>query len=641
MYCSRCGTQFPETSKFCPSCGLEVGGGATTPVKAIAAGEMTELDIVKEALAAEYEIQEELGRGGMAIVYKAKDKQLGRDVAVKVLPFSLAFDAEFVERFQREARTAAQLEHPSIIPIYRVGKSGRVIFFTMKFLRGKSLSNVLRERGRLGPPEIRRLLLEAGGALGHAARHGIVHRDIKPDNIMFDEFGQCIVTDFGIAKAASGQKLTGTGMSIGTPHYMSPEQARAQPIDGRSDLYSLGILTYQALVGQVPYDGDDSFSIGYKHIMEPIPEPPLNTQEERDLFEIVKKMIAKDPNDRFQSCDELIAALEGTSIAGAGTGTARAATIRGQAHAATTPLPKLADPLPKPGNGQPTVRRAPGARPVATSPEKKSSAGLIVMLLLLLGGGGGGGYWWFVLKPQQAAAGTGAPVVPVAGADTTRQATPAPRESTTVTPPPRDTARPAAPTTPTTPTVSAGDSGSFRMGQLPRGSTVMVDGRQMRTNPLRLPAGNHEVLVTLSGYDNFRQRITITKDQELTLNPELRQLGSRPNTPRPSSANCSEPGATYNVNNACWDTRARPSDATPPAVPVSDPNLLGARGSIMYVKVSAGGSVLEVRSVRPSNDAMFEDMARRYARAMQFRPAEKGGNPVESWAQVQLGPVAP
>ena len=135
--------------------------------------------------------------------------------------------------------------------------------------------------------------------------------------------------------------------------------------------------------------------------------------------------------------------------------------------------------------------------------------------------------------------------------------------------PPRDTARAATPTTPTTPAPSPNDSGSFRMGQLPRGSTVMVDGRQMRTNPLRLPAGNHEVLVTLSGYDTFRQRITITKDQELTLNPELRQLGSRPNPPRPSSANCSEPGATYNVNNACWDTRARPSDATPPAVPIS------------------------------------------------------------------------
>ena len=312
MYCSRCGTQFPEQSKFCPSCGLEVGGAATTPVKAIAAGEMTEMDMVRDALASEYEISEELGRGGMAIVYRAKDKQLEREVAVKVLPFSLAFDAEFVERFQREARTAAQLEHPSIIPIYRVGKSGRVIFFVMKFLRGKSLSNVLRDRGRMSPPEIRRLLLEAGGALGHAAKHGIVHRDIKPDNIMFDEFGQCIVTDFGIAKAASGQKLTGTGMSIGTPHYMSPEQARAQPIDGRSDVYSLGIVAYQALVGQVPYDGDDSFSIGYKHIMEPIPEPSLQSADERQLFEVIRRMIAKDPNERFQSSDELVARWQRT-----------------------------------------------------------------------------------------------------------------------------------------------------------------------------------------------------------------------------------------------------------------------------------------------------------------------------------------
>ena len=207
------------------------------------------------------------------MVYRARDRQLEREVAIKVLPFSLAFDAEFVERFQREARTAAQLEHPNIIPIYRVGRSGRVIYFVMKYLRGGSLSTVLQERKKLTPPEIRRLLLEAGGALGYAAQRGIVHRDIKPDNIMFDEFGQCVLTDFGIAKAASGQKLTGTGMSIGTPHYMSPEQARAQAIDGRSDIYSLGVVAYQCLTGTVPYDGEDSFSIGYKHITEPIPTP--------------------------------------------------------------------------------------------------------------------------------------------------------------------------------------------------------------------------------------------------------------------------------------------------------------------------------------------------------------------------------
>ncbi|OYV99361.1 MAG: hypothetical protein B7X11_05450, partial [Acidobacteria bacterium 37-65-4] len=232
---------------------------------------------VRDALKDEYELEKELGRGGMAIVYKARDKALEREVAVKVLPFSLSFDAEFVERFQREARTSAKLEHPNIIPIYRVGKSGRVIYFVMKFLRGKPLSNVIEARGALPVPEIKRVLIEAGRALGYAHKHGIVHRDIKPDNIMFDELGQAIVTDFGIAKAQSGARLTGTGMSIGTPHYMSPEQARAQTLDGRSDIYSLGVVAYQCLTGHVPFDGEDSFSIGYKHIMEELPTPPLET----------------------------------------------------------------------------------------------------------------------------------------------------------------------------------------------------------------------------------------------------------------------------------------------------------------------------------------------------------------------------
>jgi hypothetical protein len=180
MFCSRCGSEITGKSKFCPSCGLDLM--ATTPVHAIATGALQETDLVREALAAEYEIIEELGRGGMALVYRARDRQLEREVAIKVLPFSLAFDAEFVERFQREARTAAQLEHPNIIPIYRVGRSGRVIYFVMKFLRGGSLSTVLHERKKLTPPEIRRLLLEAGSALGYAAQRGIVHRDIKPDN---------------------------------------------------------------------------------------------------------------------------------------------------------------------------------------------------------------------------------------------------------------------------------------------------------------------------------------------------------------------------------------------------------------------------------------------------------------------------
>ncbi len=309
MFCSRCGTEVQKATQFCPTCGLDLR--VTSPVQAIATGDVTERDIVNEALAEEYELLEELGRGGMAIVYRARDKHLEREIAVKILPFSLAFDAEFVERFTREARTAAGLEHPNIIPIYRVGKNGRVIYFVMKLLRGGSLSRVLGDRKKLAPAEIRKLLTDVGSALGYAHKRGIVHRDIKPDNIMFDEFGQCVVTDFGIAKAGSGSKLTGTGMSIGTPHYMSPEQARAQSIDGRSDLYSLGVLAYQALVGDVPYDGEDSFSIGYKHIMEPIPVPLLDTSEERRLFEVIKKLIMKDPFDRYQDADALLKALEG------------------------------------------------------------------------------------------------------------------------------------------------------------------------------------------------------------------------------------------------------------------------------------------------------------------------------------------
>src|SRR5437773_2841646 len=163
-----------------------------------------EITNVRSALEADYEVLEELGRGGMAVVYRARERELDREVAIKVLPPALAFDSEFVDRFQREARTAGQLEHPHIVPIYRVGRKEQVIYFVMKFLRGQSLSAVLRERGKLDVGEVRRILIETVGALGYAAKRGVVHRDIKPDNILLDAEGRCVVTDFGIAKTSSG-----------------------------------------------------------------------------------------------------------------------------------------------------------------------------------------------------------------------------------------------------------------------------------------------------------------------------------------------------------------------------------------------------------------------------------------------------
>ena len=269
-----------------------------------------EIDIVRAALDAQYEILEEIGRGGMAVVYRAIERELEREVAIKVLPAQFAFDESFVERFQREGRIAAQLEHPHVVPIHRVGRSGDVVYFAMKLLRGQSLSERIRERGRLEPAEVRRILLETSTALGYAAKRGVVHRDIKPDNIMLDEDGRCIVTDFGIARSASESKLTATGMSVGTPRYMSPEQARAMPLDGRSDIYSLGVVGYECLVGIPPFHGDDAFAILMAHINEPLPRPALRSAEARDLFRVIERMLAKDPRDRFQAADEVVATLQ-------------------------------------------------------------------------------------------------------------------------------------------------------------------------------------------------------------------------------------------------------------------------------------------------------------------------------------------
>jgi hypothetical protein len=273
-------------------------------------GAPVELDAVRAALAADYEILSELGRGGMAVVFRAREKELDREVAIKVLPAAMTFDTEFVERFQREARTAGKLEHPHIVPIYRVGRSNNVIYFVMKLLTGQSLAAVLRERRKLSAGEVRRIILETASALGYAAKRGVVHRDIKPDNILLDSEGRCVVTDFGIAKTSSGP-MTAAGTSMGTPRYMSPEHASGARVDGRSDIYSLGVVAYQCLTGATPFDADDPFAVLYKHINEPIPRPDLDTDEEWALYAVIERMLAKKPEDRYQDADALIQALGG------------------------------------------------------------------------------------------------------------------------------------------------------------------------------------------------------------------------------------------------------------------------------------------------------------------------------------------
>jgi serine/threonine protein kinase len=675
MFCSRCGSEITGKSKFCPSCGLDLM--ATTPVHAIATGALQETDLVQEALAAEYEIIEELGRGGMALVYRARDRQLEREVAIKVLPFSLAFDAEFVERFQREARTAAQLEHPNIIPIYRVGRSGRVIYFVMKFLRGGSLSTVLQERRKLTPPEIRRLLLEAGGALGYAAQRGIVHRDIKPDNIMFDEFGQCLLTDFGIAKAASGQKLTGTGMSIGTPHYMSPEQARAQSIDGRSDIYSLGVVAYQCLTGTVPYDGEDSFSIGYKHITEPIPTPSLITADERRIFEVIKRMLMKDPADRFQSCEELVASIQGQPTAAPGavrvSAAAAAAAVGGRASVATVPSPISGTPQivsqPTTPLESPLVNRRATPRERRDLPRRVADRSLALrggsgswawlwIVLAVVGGGGGALYYY---KSHGFAAGTGGDADSAATAadttplrDTTAARTPAlpvdsarpsagtiaPPASTAPVPPKSSDPPRAGDSSPPTEAVT-GDSGGIRVVGLPRGSTVMIDEKPVSDPVTRLPPGPHAVGVSAPRFNFYSDTVVVRPGEITELNPPLTPIGA-PDAPRRPAivrgvTRC-EPGPGYNSDGSCFDERPKP--VNPPFVPVPDDVTETPRPSLLWVKVSTEGRTVDVARLRPSNDTGFERAVRNFVWSVTWHPALKDGAPVEAWTQM-LFPPAP
>ena len=229
------------------------------------------VDHLRQATLGEYEIQGELGRGGMATVYLAHEIALDRKVAIKVMSPSLVTGEGMIERFKREARTAASLSHPNIIPVYAVRETDRLLFFVMKFIQGRPLDSIIKEVGPLPIPMVKAILAQAGSAFGYAHRRGIVHRDIKPANIMIDDEGWAVVTDFGIAKVSESQGLTMTGMTVGTPTYMSPEQCMAQDVTGASDQYSLGVVAYEMLTGRPPFTGGSMMAIMYGHFNEPPP----------------------------------------------------------------------------------------------------------------------------------------------------------------------------------------------------------------------------------------------------------------------------------------------------------------------------------------------------------------------------------
>jgi serine/threonine-protein kinase len=270
---------------------------------------------LQEALAGDYSLERELGRGGMGVVYLAREVQLDRYVAVKVLPQSLAMQPEVRERFLREARLAASLSHPHIVPIHRVGESRGFVFFAMGYVNGETLGERLRSRGPLPPSAAARLLREVAWALSYAHSHGVVHRDIKPDNILIEaETGRAVVTDFGIAQGISEAAAQGIGEVAGTAHYMSPEQARGEPIDGRSDFYSLGVVGYLALTGRLPIDAPTISQFLIKQQNEDAtPLARLAPSAPVALAKAIERCLRRRPDDRFASGEALAEALDAAS----------------------------------------------------------------------------------------------------------------------------------------------------------------------------------------------------------------------------------------------------------------------------------------------------------------------------------------
>jgi beta-lactam-binding protein with PASTA domain/tRNA A-37 threonylcarbamoyl transferase component Bud32 len=342
-----------------------------------------------------YEVIRALARGGMAEVYLARDQLLDRPVAVKVLFPEYAREASFVERFRREAQAAANLSHPNIVAIYDWGQEESTYFIVMEYVDGQSLRDLIHSRGRVSPQEAAQIGADIAGALGYANRAGVVHRDVKPGNVLITPNGIVKVTDFGIARAGTSEGLTQTGSVMGTATYFSPEQAQGLPVDGRSDVYSLGVVLYEMVCGTPPFTGDTPVAVAYKHVREDVPPPSQRVPAlSPDLERIILAAMSKDVDTRYQSADDLrtdlLRFLRGQPPIAAPI-TAEVAPITGQTAAQPTAV-------------APTVAAPTQRRVVQTEEEKRKKRGpllaiialllvlgaAIVALVLLLGGGGGG-----------------------------------------------------------------------------------------------------------------------------------------------------------------------------------------------------------------------------------------------------------
>lgn len=267
--------------------------------------------MANKILAGRYELLEKKGDGGMAVVYKAKDRLLNRFVAIKILRPEYIRDPKFIDSFRRESQSAAGLSHPNIVSVYDVGREGNIYYIVMELLDGENLSDLISRKAPLDEKQVIDIARKIASALSFAHKKKIIHRDVKPHNILITDDGTVKIADFGIARAVNSSTIVNnTSTVMGSVHYLSPEQAKGGYVDARSDIYSLGIVMYDMLTGNVPFDGENAVSVAMMHMNEDVPAPSLvNPHISAMMDAIVLKAAARRPEDRFSSADELIEAL--------------------------------------------------------------------------------------------------------------------------------------------------------------------------------------------------------------------------------------------------------------------------------------------------------------------------------------------
>ncbi|HMK08647.1 MAG TPA: protein kinase [Anaerolineales bacterium] len=320
-----------------------------------------------------YQVIARLGRGGMADVYKGFQPSLDRYVAIKVLNPSMVEEAEFIQRFEREAKSVARLRHPNIVQVFDSDHQGDIYYMVMEFLDGPTLKAALEEvhrRHEEMPLQVAmRIVSDVGGALGYAHEMGVVHRDVKPANIMLDRSGRVILTDFGVAKMLTGTKVTATGTVLGTPAYMSPEQGMGEPGDARSDIYSLGVVLYELVTGRLPYDADTPLAVLLKHAHDPLPLPrTVNPALPEEIERILLKALAKSPADRYQNVQSMLNDIAG--LPPATVPAARPGALDTRSMAARAPQSAVVGAARPSGSAPPAPAKVPPAHSTGSQPRR-------------------------------------------------------------------------------------------------------------------------------------------------------------------------------------------------------------------------------------------------------------------------------